>query len=200
MAKKTKVSFLNQTSCQEQEQHQRNTSTWPAASRLVKISCVAFCRSVHEYLSFHVNPYSYQLLTVFNSFSTFQGARTSRILATNDSTPASPASISPPEWGLDNFAHRESGQYHYGDNDYCPAGYRFLCASEDYSTSSKEISFASISSEQKMKFITYILLYFLLTRPTEANQCSNIIFTGFCKKSQLAREQCSFFFFLNFWW
>ena len=116
--------------------------------------------SKHSFWPFSIH----LLLTVFNSFSTFQGTRTSRILATNDSTPASPASISPPEWGLDHFAHRESGQYHYGDNDYCPACYRFLCATEDYSTSSKEISFASISSEQKMKFII-ISCNILLTRP-----------------------------------
>ena len=111
-------------------------------------------------------------MTVFISFSTFLGARTSRILATNDSTPASPASISPPEWGLDNFSHRESGQYNYGDNDYSPACNRFLCASEDYSTSSKEISFASISFEQKMKYFIFSC-NLLFTRSTEANQCSN---------------------------
>ena len=31
--KETKAPFFNQTSCQEQEQEQRNTFTWPSASR-----------------------------------------------------------------------------------------------------------------------------------------------------------------------
>ena len=31
--KETKASSFNQTSCQEQEQEQRNTFTWPSASR-----------------------------------------------------------------------------------------------------------------------------------------------------------------------